>query len=56
MGFAVKYFPHYDGYLQRERAARPLIRAIKGDYKPAHMTVKVPIITATVVMWTGAAP
>jgi microcystin degradation protein MlrC len=56
MGFAVKYFPHYDGYLQGERAARTLIRAIKGDYKPAHMTVKVPIITATVVMWTGASP
>src|SRR6266566_4814417 len=56
MGFAVKYFPHYDGYLQGERAARTLIRAIKGDYKPAHTTLKVPIITATVVMWTGASP
>jgi microcystin degradation protein MlrC len=56
MGFAVKYFPHYDGYLQGERAARTLIRAIKGDYKPAHATLKVPIITATVVMWTGASP
>jgi microcystin degradation protein MlrC len=56
MGFAVKYFPHYDGYLQGERAARTLIRAIKGDYKPAHTTMKVPIITATVVMWTGASP
>src|SRR5258708_5386013 len=56
MGFAVKYFPHYDEYLQGERAARTLIRAIKGDYKPAHTTLKVPIITATVVMWTGASP
>jgi microcystin degradation protein MlrC len=56
MGFAVKYFPHYDGYLQGERAARTLIRAIKGDYKPTHTTLKVPIITATVVMWTGASP
>jgi microcystin degradation protein MlrC len=38
MAFAVKYFPHYDGYLQGERAARTLVRAIRGDYKPAHVT------------------
>jgi microcystin degradation protein MlrC len=56
MGFAVKYFPHYDEYLQGERAARMLIRAIRGDYKPAHATRKVPILTATVRMWTGASP
>jgi microcystin degradation protein MlrC len=56
MGFAVKYFPHYDDRLQGERAARMLIRAIRGDYKPAHVTVKVPIISATVVQWTGASP
>ena len=34
MAFAVKYFPHYDEYLQGERAARTLVRAIRGDYKP----------------------
>lgn len=56
MAFAVKYFPHYDGYLQGERAARTLMRAIKGDYKPAHATVKVPIISPTVLQWTGASP
>ncbi len=56
MAFAVKYFPHYDGYLQGERAARTLVRAIRGDYKPAHVTLKVPIISATVVQWTGASP
>jgi len=28
MAFAVKYFPHYDGYLQGERAVRTLVRAI----------------------------
>lgn len=56
MGFAVKYFPHYDEYLQGERAARTLLRAIRGDYKPVHVTRKVPILTATVRMWTGAAP
>ena len=56
MGFAVKYFPHYDEYLQGERAARMLLRAIRGDYKPAHAVRKVPILTATVRMWTGASP
>ncbi len=56
MAFAVKYFPHYDMYLQGERAARMLVRAIKGDYKPTHVTVKVPIISPTVVQWTGASP
>jgi microcystin degradation protein MlrC len=56
MGFTVKYFPHYDGYLQGERAARTLVRAIKGDYKPAHTTLKVPIISPTVLQWTGASP
>ena len=56
IGFAIKYFPHYDGYLQGERAARTLIRAIRGDYKPAHSTIKVPIISATVLQWTGASP
>jgi len=56
MGFAVKYFPHYDEYLQGERAARMLLRAIRGDYKPVHVTIKVPIVSATVRMWTGASP
>jgi microcystin degradation protein MlrC len=56
MAFAVKYFPHYDGYLQGERAARTLVRAIRGDYKPAHVTVRIPIISPTVLQWTGASP
>jgi microcystin degradation protein MlrC len=56
MAFTVKYFPHYDDRLQGERAARILVRAIRGDYKPAHVTVKIPIITATVRMWTGVSP
>lgn len=56
MGFAVKYFPHYDGYLQGERAARCLVRAIRGDYVPTHVTQKVPIISPTVFQWTGASP
>ncbi|HMH73086.1 MAG TPA: M81 family metallopeptidase, partial [Bradyrhizobium sp.] len=56
LAFAVKYFPHYDGYLQGERAARTLVRAIRGDYKPAHVTAKIPIISPTVLQWTGASP
>jgi microcystin degradation protein MlrC len=56
MAFCGKYFPHYDSYLQGERAARCLVRAIRGDYKPAYATVKVPIISPTVVQWTGASP
>lgn len=56
MAFAVKYFPHYDGHLQGQRAARMLVRAVRGDYRPAHRTLKVPILSPTVVQWTGAAP
>jgi len=56
LAFAVKYFPHYDSYIQGERAARTLLRAIRGDYKPAKEKLKVPIISPTVVQWTGASP
>jgi microcystin degradation protein MlrC len=56
MAFAVKYFPHYDEYLQGERAARTLLRAIRGDYTPAHVTLRVPVISPTVLQWTGASP
>lgn len=56
LAFCVKYFPHYDMHLQGERAARMLVRAIRGDYVPAHVTRKLPIIAPTVLMWTGAPP
>lgn len=56
MAFCGKYFPHYDSHLQGQRAARMLVRAIRGSYRPAHATVKVPIISPTVVQWTGASP
>src|SRR5512143_3416786 len=56
MAFTVKYFPHYDSYLQGARAARMLVRAIRGDYKPVTVTQRVPIISATVLQWTGASP
>jgi microcystin degradation protein MlrC len=54
MAFCVKYFPHYDSHLQGERAARMLIRAIRGDYDPQTVTVRVPIISPTVLQWTGS--
>ena len=56
MAFAVKYFPHYDAHLQGRRAARMLVRAMRGDYRPARATIKVPILSPTVVQWTGAPP
>ena len=56
LAFCGKYFPHYDSHLQGERAARMLVRAIRGRFQPTHATVKVPIISPTVVQWTGASP
>ncbi len=56
LAFCGKYFPHYDSHLQGQRAARTLVRAVRGTYRPAHATVKVPIISPTVVQWTGASP
>ncbi|MFC3126895.1 M81 family metallopeptidase [Pseudoroseomonas globiformis] len=53
MGFTVKYYPHYDAHLQGQRAARMLVRAIRGEFKPSHVTVKVPVISPTVLQWTG---
>lgn len=52
----MKYYPHYDGRLQGERAARLLIRTARGDYKPTTATRKPGIITPTVLQWTGQQP
>ena len=56
LAFTIKYYPHYDGYLQGERAARTLIRTIRGGYSPATATRKPPIITPSVLQWTGQSP
>ncbi|HEV7267234.1 MAG TPA: M81 family metallopeptidase [Falsiroseomonas sp.] len=56
MAFCVKYFPHYDMHLQGERAARMMVRAIRGEYRPTTTTIKVPVISPTVLQWTGASP
>lgn len=54
--FVVKRFPHYDSYLQGERAARYLRLIMRGDYRPTTASIKPPIATATVLQWTGASP
>jgi microcystin degradation protein MlrC len=56
LAFCIKYYPHYDGMLQGERAARTLIRCVRGDYKPTTATAKPPIITPSVLQWTGQSP
>src|ERR1700730_11769522 len=56
MAFAVKYFPHYDGYLQGERAARTLVRAIRGDYQPTHESKKSRSVAPPVRQGSGASP
>ncbi len=56
LAFCVKYYPHYDSRLQGERAARTLIRSIRGSYKPVQAISKVPLITPTVLQWTGKTP
>jgi len=56
LAFCAKYYPHYDTYLQGERAARTLVRAIRGSYRPSTATRKLPIVSPTVVQWTGASP
>ncbi|MFO7892743.1 MAG: M81 family metallopeptidase [Longimicrobiales bacterium] len=54
--FVTKRYPHYDAYLQGERAARYLRLVMRGEYEPTTATRKPPIITATVLQWTGASP
>ena len=54
--FIVKRYPHYDAALQGERAARYLLRVIKGDYKPAKATRKPGVITPSVFQGTGVSP
>ena len=54
--FVTKRFPHYDAYIQGERAARALRLAALGLYRPTTTTRKPGIITATVLQWTGQSP
>jgi microcystin degradation protein MlrC len=54
--FVTKHFPHYDSWYQGERAAIYLRRIMRGEYTPVRVTKTVPIVTATVLQWTGASP
>lgn len=54
--FVTKRYPHYDSYIQGERAARFLRNVLRGEYRPVTATRKPPILTATVVQWTGQSP
>jgi len=54
--FTVKRYPHYDARLQGERAARYLLRVIRGTYKPTTTTRKPGVITPSVYQGTGVSP
>lgn len=56
MTFVTKRYPHYDAAKQGFRSARALIRLARGDYQPVAATKKVPILTPTVLQWTGKSP
>ncbi len=54
--FIIKRYPHYDVALQGERAARILIRTIRGDYRPTMATRKPGVITPSVFQGTDMSP
>ena len=54
--FVTKRYPHYDAFQQGSRSATFLYRSMKGLYQSTTATRKPPIITATVLQWTGQSP
>ena len=54
--FVTKRYPHYDAYIQGERAARALRLAATGEYTSTTATRRPGVITPTVVQWTGQSP
>lgn len=54
--FVTKRYPHYDAFLQGERSATFLYRSMKGLYRATTATRKPPVITASVLQWTGQSP
>lgn len=54
--FTTKRYPHYDTYRQGERAARFLRQVMQGEYAPTTASRKPPVLTATVLQWTGQSP
>jgi microcystin degradation protein MlrC len=54
--FIIKRYPHYDAALQGERAARIMMRTIKGTYRPTMATRKPGVLTPSVYQGTGTSP
>lgn len=54
--FVTKRFPHYDTHLQGVRAARYLRNVMRDEYQPTTAVRNPPILTATVLQWTGQSP
>jgi microcystin degradation protein MlrC len=54
--FIIKRYPHYDTFLQGERAARVMIKTLLGEYKPVMATRKPGVITPSVYQGTGVSP
>jgi microcystin degradation protein MlrC len=54
--FIIKRYPHYDTTLQGERAARVMIKTIRGTYTPTMATRKPGVITPSVFQGTGVSP
>ncbi|MDX1284786.1 MAG: M81 family metallopeptidase, partial [Draconibacterium sp.] len=54
--FVTKRYPHYDTFLQGGKAADFLYRTIKGRFIPTTATTRPPVVTATVLQWTGQSP
>jgi microcystin degradation protein MlrC len=54
--FITKRYPHYDAALQGERAARVMMRVIKGTYTPVMATRKPGVLTPSVFQGTGVSP
>ena len=54
--FVTKRYPHYDAFLQGTRSARYLYRSMKGLYTATTATRKPPVVTASVLQWTGQSP
>jgi microcystin degradation protein MlrC len=52
----IKRYPHYDEALQGERAARLMLRILKGTYKPVMATRKPGVLTPSVYQGTGTSP
>lgn len=54
--FVTKRYPHYDAFIQGGRSANFLYRSMKGDYVSTTATRKPPVVTGTVLQWTGQSP